>query len=255
MEKSLVRRAEPGGRWAALDALRGLTLASMVVYHACWDLVYLFGVDWKWYRSAGAYLWQQSICWTFILLSGFCWPLGKRPLRRGLEVFAGGALVTLVTVTAMPESRVLFGVLTLLGSCMLLMVPLERALGRVPAGAGLAASGALFALLRDVNQGFLGFERLRLAPLPEGWYRSLATAYVGFPPAEFWSTDYFALLPWAFLFLCGYFLQKCSNGRRPEWDLRLPPLEWLGRRSLWVYLLHQPLVYGGLAGLNALGVL
>ena len=56
-------------RWAALDNLRGLTLLSMIAYHACWDMVYLFGADWGWYRSAAAYVWQQSICWTFILLS------------------------------------------------------------------------------------------------------------------------------------------------------------------------------------------
>ena len=252
METPLIRGA---GRWEALDALRGLTLVSMIAYHACWDLVYLFGMDWDWYRGTGAYLWQQSICWTFILLSGFCWPMGHKPLRRGLEVFGGGALVTLATVIAMPDSRVLFGVLTLLGSCMLLMMPLDRLLRRGPAGAGLAVSAVCFALLRNVNEGFLGFEGWRLAALPEGWYRSFATAYLGFPPESFWSTDYFSLLPWAFLFLCGYFLQKWSRGRRPGWDLRLPPLAWLGRKSLWVYLLHQPLVYGALAGLDVLGVL
>ena len=51
----------------------------MIAYHACWDLVYLFHADWDWYRGTGAYIWQQSICWTFILLSGFCFSLGRRP--------------------------------------------------------------------------------------------------------------------------------------------------------------------------------
>ena len=64
-----------------LDTLRGLTLISMIAYHACWDLVYLFGKDWSWYRSEGAYLWQQSICWTFILLSGYCFHLGHHRVR------------------------------------------------------------------------------------------------------------------------------------------------------------------------------
>ena len=78
MEQTITR-----GRVAALDALRGLTILSMAAYHACWDLVYIFRMDWGWYRSGAAYLWQQSICWTFILLSGFCWSMGRRPLRRG----------------------------------------------------------------------------------------------------------------------------------------------------------------------------
>ena len=111
-----------------LDSIRGATLLSMVTYHAVWDLVYLFGVQWDWYKGGLGFLWQQSICWTFIFLSGFCWPLGRRPLKRGLTVLAGGAAVTLVTVLAMPESRVVFGVLTLLGSCALLLIPLEKLL-------------------------------------------------------------------------------------------------------------------------------
>lgn len=174
-------------RWAALDNLRGLTLLSMIAYHACWDMVYLFGADWDWYASAAAYVWQQSICWTFILLSGFCWPLGSKPLRRGLEVFGGGLAVTAATLLFMPANRVVFGVLTLLGSCMLLMIPLERFLARLPAWAGLGGSALLFWFLRDVNRGLLGRVGLStyLAVLP-GWpYRNLFTAFLGFPPGGF----------------------------------------------------------------------
>lgn len=40
------------------DTLRGLTLVSMIVYHACWDLVYLYRLDWGWYRSFWAGIWQ-----------------------------------------------------------------------------------------------------------------------------------------------------------------------------------------------------
>ena len=43
-----------------------------------------------------AAVWQQSICWVFILLSGFCLPLGHHPFRRGAVVFGAGALVTAV---------------------------------------------------------------------------------------------------------------------------------------------------------------
>ena len=53
-------------RFDGLDTLRGMTLLSMIAYHASWDLVYMFGVHWPWYRSFAAYVWQQSICWSFI---------------------------------------------------------------------------------------------------------------------------------------------------------------------------------------------
>ena len=120
--------------------------------------------------------------------------------------------MTLVTVLFMPEEQIWFGVLTLIGSCMLLMVPLEKLLRHVPVGVGLAASAALFTLLRNVNQGTLGFEDWTLGTVPEGLYRNLLTAYIGFPPPDFFSTDYFSLLPWLFLFLAGHFLRRLLAG-------------------------------------------
>ena len=74
-------------RCALLDELRGLDLISMMLYHGMWDLVYLFGVSAPWYGSWQGELWQQSICWVFILLSGFCLPLGRHPVKRGAVVF------------------------------------------------------------------------------------------------------------------------------------------------------------------------
>ena len=111
------------------DTLRGLTLVSMIVYHACWDLVYLHRLDWGWYRSFWAGIWQQSICCTFILLSGYCWQMGRHPLRRGLMSFFGGAAVSLATLLVLPEAPVQFGVLTFLGSAAAVPHP-------APSGAG-----------------------------------------------------------------------------------------------------------------------
>ena len=238
-------------RLDGLDTLRGVTILSMVAYHACWDLVYIFGKDWAWYRSDAAYVWQQSICWTFILLSGYCWSLGRHRLKRGLMAFGGGVLVSLVTLLFMPEDPVRFGVLTLLGSTALLTIPLEPLLRRIPARAGLAGSFSLFLLLRDVNGGWLGFEGARVLALPGSLYRNLLTAYLGFPAASFYSTDYFSLLPWLFLFWTGYFLWRLRPGDRGGGP-RLPGITAMGRHSLLIYLLHQPVIYGVLSVLHVL---
>ena len=124
------------GRYALLDELRGLDLLSMIGYHACWDLIFLFGMSAAWYTGWQGHLWQQSICWVFILLSGFCLPLGHRPLRRGLIVSGAGALVTAVTLLFMPEDRVVFGVLTLLGAAMLITAFCSRCCKRSRHGPG-----------------------------------------------------------------------------------------------------------------------
>ena len=231
------------------DALRGATVISMVLYHGMWDAVYLWGFSAPWYNALPGYLWQQSICWSFLLLSGWCFLYDRKPLKRGMTVFLWGAAISLVTLLAMPEERILFGVLTLIGSSILLTIPLDRLVrGTVRGRAGAALAALLFFLTRNVNRGILGFERLSFCPLPVGLYRNLFTAYLGFPPADFWSTDYFSLIPWYFLYLTGYFLHLSMRQKTVTPGQETPPvliraLCAVGRRAFLIYLLHQPLLF------------
>lgn len=234
-------------RYTLLDGIRGMTLVSMILFHVVWDIVYIFGADWKWYQTGAAYLWQQSICWIFIFLSGFCFSLGKRKWRRGVEVFLAGVLISAVTLIFMPEERVICGVLTLIGTAMLLLNLLSPLLQKINAGRGLGGSLLLFVLTRNINRGYLGFEDLNLVKLPEELYRNMFTTFLGFPAADFYSADYFSLLPWIFLYIAGFFLYQIMEQR--EWmsifEKRwLQPLEWFGKNSLILYLLHQPVIYG-----------
>lgn len=242
-------------RYGLLDTLRGITLISMILYHGTWDLVYLYGIKWDWFHGTGAYIWQQSICWTFIFLSGFCWSLGKKPLKRGVLVFAGGAVITLITCIFMPENKVVFGVLTLIGSCMLLMIPLHKLLQEVlqkRAGiiTGFCISILLFVLTRNCNDGYLGFEAWKIGKLPTAWYGKGIAAFLGFPSPDFYSTDYFSLFPWFFLFLGGYFFYHLLNKEKRltrafTWEIVL--LSKVGRYSLPIYMLHQPVLYAVLS--------
>lgn len=242
-------------RYGVLDSIRGLVVISMILYHACWDLVYIFGKDWSWYRGRGAYIWQQSICWSFILLSGFCWSLGKKHLKRGLIVFISGAVVSLVTIVFMPENRVIFGVLTLIGSSMLFMTVLDKAIRELTtrknvAWIGLLLSAALFFLTRNVNRGYLGFEEWNLLKLPQSLYQGDVMTFLGFTKPGFYSTDYFSFFPWFFLYLTGYFLYHVVNGIRDGeimntvFGRKCTLFSFLGRHSLIIYMLHQPLIYG-----------
>ena len=237
-------------RYALLDELRGLDLISMMIYHGMWDLIYLFGVPVGWYARWPGHLWQQSICWVFILLSGFCLPLGHRPARRGAIVFGAGALVTVVTLLFMPADVVWFGVLTLIGSAMLLTALLQKWLVKLPPTVGMAISFALFALTYGTSQGYWGLGSFYIN-LPESLYVNYLTAYLGFYPFGFFSTDYFPLMPWLFLFWTGFYLHHLVGRRRME-PLRrsiCPPLGWLGRNSLLIYMLHQPVIFGVMTAL------
>ena len=158
------RQKVPAGRYALLDELRGLDLVSMMLYHACWDMMFLFGIWMDWYAGMPGRLWQQTICWVFILLSGFCAPFGRHMLRRGVTVFAAGALVTAVTLVFMPGGRVIFGVLTFLGTAMLLTGVLEPLLKKVMPAVGLAVSAVLFAVCYPVGLGWVGLGGWKLLP-------------------------------------------------------------------------------------------
>lgn len=235
-------------RFQLLDTIRGVVLISMILYHATWNFVYIYGMDWKWYESKGAYVWQQSICWTFILLSGFCFSLGKRHIKSGSLVFGAGILVTLVTLIAMPQNRVVFGVLTCIGSCILIVTFMEKILRKIPAEAGGIISFLLFWLTKGVNQGYLGWENGVRINLPQEWYQNYVSTYLGFPFRTFYSTDYFSLFPWLFLFLAGFYLygifKKHGWIKREFMKKEIPVFSFLGKHSLFIYLLHQPVIYG-----------
>ena len=83
----------------------------------------------------------------------------------------------------------------------------------------------------------------RLA-LPAGLYSTRLLTPLGFPYPGFRSSDYFPLLPWFFLYLCGYFLGGIVAAH-PRWQRPLtrnvPALGAVGRKALPIYLIHQPL--------------
>lgn len=227
-----------------IDLIRGITIIEMISYHFLWDLVYLYNADIPWYKSHGAYIWQQSICWTFILLAGFSWHLGKKHMKRGLWAFGGGVVVSLVTAIVLPNDRVRYGVLTLIGSCILIWILLDKVLKKIPAGVGVSVSFVLFLILRSWTKQ----DPIQLSDnlLNVTWWKSVL-AYIGFPQAGFSSTDYFPLLPWIFLFATGYFLysflQEKGLINRLFGKWKVPGINFLGKHSLIIYMIHQPICY------------
>lgn len=233
-------------RYHILDNIRGFNLISMIVYHLVWDMVYLFDRNWEWYQSDMAYIWQQSICWSFILLSGFCWSLGKRQLKRGFVTFMVGAMISIITIIFMPENRIIFGILTLIGSCTLLLIPLENRLRKINRVLGVIVSMGLFILLKPINEGYIGIGAYRILTLPESLFQGDLMTYIGFTKPDFYSTDYFSVIPWFFLFVAGYFLYQIMSEKDYLEILKkqgCQPLAYIGRHSLVIYVIHQPVLY------------
>lgn len=235
-------------RLEILDVIRGITLISMILYHTMFDVTLYTREGLGWYLGTPGYIWQQTICWSFIFLSGMCRAIGKKSLKRGLIVSGCGLIITLVTWIFMPSERIIFGVLTFTGAAMLFVCPFEKLFRKINPYVGMGISAFLFFLTRNVYfYHGLGFEGIKLCRLPDFLYANYVTAFFGFPQKSFFSGDYFPFLPWIFLFLAGYFFwlcfgEKIRNLKVMNFDI--PFFSFMGRHSLLIYMLHQPVAYG-----------
>lgn len=232
------------GRYDLIDTVRGIAIISMVIFHFCYDVFMVYGQDPSWYSRPAVHIWQQSICWTFILVSGFVWAWGRSGnLKRGIMLNVWGLVISGVTVLAMPAEAVWFGILNCIGCAVLLMIPMEPVLRRIPAAIGLVAAFALFVVFKDVQLGYLGVPGVFRLELPDWLYDCRVLTPFGFPFPGFRSSDYFPILPWLFLYICGYFLNRIVMAVRPLQSVArhgLAPLSAVGRYSIWIYLVHQP---------------
>ncbi len=234
-----------------LDTLRGVLLINMIAYHTLWDLVNLFHFPVPFFLGIGALVWERFIACGFVLLSGFCSRLGAHRVRRALTVLVCGAVITAVSFAAVPSSPIYFGVLTFLGVTSLIAVPAEKFLSRVPPATGLAVSSVLFVATYRLNRG-----KLLFFSLPRSLYANLFTAFFGFPYKGFSSSDYFPLFPWIFLFYAGYFLYGILTAKgRTLYAGKKSMLSFIGKHTLPVYMLHQPIIYAVLSLLDRYSLL
>ena len=239
-------------RYELLDGIRGLAMVNMVIFHFLYDVFVIYGRDPGWYGRTENHLWQQGICWTFILVSGFSWRFGrKNSVRRGIFLNLCGFLITAVTGLAVPGQAAVFGILNFPGCAILLTAVFDRWMERIPPSAGLAGSMFCFFLLRHIGAGILGIGTLTISFPQTERYPSIIAAILptvlGFPDRSFVSSDYFPMLPWFFLFAAGYFLYPLlmrSERIRGILSIRIPLLSVWGKYSIWVYLAHQPLCMG-----------
>lgn len=229
--------ASEGGsrrRIAFFDELRGLTIISMAAFHACYDLAYLYGLPMPWFTTGPFQdIWRDSISWTFLALAGWMTSLSRNNARRGLVYAAAAAAVFAATTVAAVDTPVSYGILFCMAASTLLYAALAPLFRRVNPLAGLIACLALFAITWGVPRATYPVEHL---------------AWLGFPSPSFASGDYYPVIPFAFMYLAGSFaaasFQGIAKGAYPTWMEAdaIPPLSWMGKKSLVIYLAHQPVI-------------
>lgn len=233
-------------RYCLLDSLRGISIISMIAFHLCYDLFMIYGINTSWYFYPMTAVWERSICVVFILVSGMCLNFTRNGIKRGILLNLAGFAVTCVTVIAEPNQAVWFGVLNLIGCSMMIVSVLSDNLKKIRPLPGALISFLLYAVSYDVPKGYVGLFGLDIVKLPDFLYSCKYLAFLGFPSSDFFSTDFFPLIPWIFLFAAGFYLWNfiVEKNLTKYFELKIPVLDKIGRYSLWIYLAHQPIIMG-----------
>lgn len=232
---------KPKYRLEAIDLARGAALAAMAVYHFAWDLEFFGYAPPGMTAETGWKLFARCIAASFLFLVGVSLFLAhgrglrlKPFLRRLAMVAAAAAGISLVTFIVVPGGFIFFGILHQIA----LASVLGLAFLRLPALLTLAAAAMVVAMPWFARHAFFDHPAL--------WWVGLSTVN---PP----SNDYVPLFPWFASVLAGIAAARIANaaslfsrmaGRAMAAWTR--PLQFAGRHSLAVYLIHQPLLIAGL---------
>lgn len=234
-------------RYYLLDSVRGILILGMIVYHALFDIFLSFGMAQDLLSVTVLNVIRDLGAAAFIFLSGICVNFERHFIRRNVILTAAGIVITLVTALAAPELTVWFGILTFMGVAGFIMAVLRNVFLRLPAGFSLLLSLLSFFVFFGCYRGYLGAYDLVLCYLPQSLYRNYLTAFFGFPFIGFSSGDYFPILPWIFIYFAGFFFWRKFSGflsKNRLIYLRVPFLEKIGKFSLIIYIVHQPVLYG-----------
>jgi uncharacterized membrane protein len=227
----------PPARLDGVDALRGLAILAMVAYHFAFDLRH-FGVIRADFENGAVWLAARgTIVTSLLLLVGISLVLAGRArvpfpaFAKRVAIIAACALAaSAASYLVYPSTFITFGILHFIAVASLLARPLA---GRPAAALALG----IVVLVTGLT-------------LSHSFFDTRATSWIGFTTRKPPTQDYVPLFPWLGVVLAGIalghalaaraFAPVARLARTPRW------VRWLGRHSLAVYMVHQPLLMGAI---------
>lgn len=224
-------------RFWEIDFLRGVAIIMMLLYHGYFDFIFFLNCV----GDFAMYFFGRAIGILFILLVGISLTLSYsrakkegtanfgKYLKRGVKIFSIGLLISAATFILFPEYFIIFGILHFIGISVILGY-FFLALSAITLPLGILL---IFLGLYVSNYTF---------DFP--WF-----LWLGLIPENFQSFDYYPLVPYFGFVLIGIYM---GNFFYPDYRRRfkLPEISlksvkfvcWLGRNSLKIYLIHQPII-------------
>ena len=222
-----------------IDVIRGISILAMITFHFAFDLMYfgfakpdlIYQPDWR--------LFERMIAFSFLFIAGLSLSITHRSsinwksfFRRYGVTAICAVLISIVTYILFNNDMIRFGILH-----------------------AISVSGLVGLLLLKLNSLYLFLLAVLLfllnlfIPQPlEGDYFWQWLIYTTETPN---SLDYRPIIPWITPFILGmasyqlfkkWGLMETSNTTTHN---ELLILCWLGRNSLVIYLVHQPILFVG----------
>ncbi|MEE0264691.1 MAG: heparan-alpha-glucosaminide N-acetyltransferase, partial [Acutalibacteraceae bacterium] len=232
-------------RICMLDELRGVAIIAMVIYHTLVSMALIYSLEFSYDIFLKAQKLQPLIPITFITLCGISCSLSKSNLKRGVRIFAIAMIVTLVTFLFMPQMVIVFGILHFLGLALIIYSLLKKYVDKIKISVGIVVSLLLYIITYSIPYGYIGFKSLLYFDLPSQLYSVYPLFILGLPTPDFYSGDYFPIVPHIFLFFTGIFIGKLLKEKgapKLMYKKLCPPLDFIGKYSLVIYVAHQPVI-------------
>ena len=242
-----------------LDFIRGFAIFMMMLMHFSWDMYYLFGISAFGIIDTDVFMdiFHPLYIIVFVGVSGICCTFSRSNIWRGLKLLAFATIETVATIIAQYcfgfECLILFNVLHLLTVGILLYSLIsfvERKFKLDPRKMNIfMAFIGVWMLMIGVGISDFESNAGRLFLLPFGVF-DYNTEFLGQP--LYYMADYLPIFPNLGLFFVGavigrtiYSDKKTLFGNASATVRKITrPFEFIGRHSLIVYAVHQPIILG-----------
>jgi len=250
-----------------LDALRGLSIVMMLCHHFIFDVRYLLEIDMFAFQESDifGYLAQPLFISVFLSVSGICCQFSKNNLKRAVRMgIAALTLSVMMGVFSLVFDEglfVFFNILHLLTVGTLIYWLIDKLESRKALKESMQPKDNIIIQSRN-NVYFLVAAMvfllgIQVVPEISGNVSTYLFLPLGILPKNYLPMgDYLPMIPWLGIFLIGIVIGRSAYRDKkslfpgaPPMLLKLTkPFEWVGRNSLVVYLLHQPVMLAILFG-------